>query len=245
LPSRSQLERADVTLIHDVLQPSVMCNYTAAVVAPVGERRAMWWILGALGRALGHDQMLGFDIDHATDDDVLAVVTSVARAPLSEVRAAAARGQPLITDSTAIGWVHERVLPDGPGRWDLAPADLVAQLSQLQPLADLVIIPQRQIRHQNTQLRQLGDRPDVVINPQDAAEAGVRDGDAVIVTSATGAVTGLARLTDDILPGVVSIPHGYADPCVNTLVSDTDVDPLTGMPRNSCTAVTLALAVGV
>ena len=61
-------------------------------------------------------------------------------------------------------------------------------------------------------------------------------------SSATGSVTGTAFVTDTIRAGAVSVPHGWADPCVNTLVSDRDVDPLTGMPRQSGTPVALARA---
>ena len=88
----------------------------------------------------------------------------------------------------------------------------------------------------------LGDRPYVQINPADAAAVHVADGDQVVVTSATGSVTGTAFVTDVIRAGAVSVPHGWADPCVNTLVSDRDVDPLTGMPRQSGTPVALARA---
>jgi hypothetical protein len=38
---------------------------------------------------------------------------------------------------------------------------------------------------------------------------------------------------------VVSITHGWADANVNRLISSRDLDPLTGMPRMSGTAVTI------
>ena len=40
-------------------------------------------------------------------------------------------------------------------------------------------------------------------------------------------------------PGAVSISHGWADTNVNRLISSDDLDPLTGMPRSSGTAVSL------
>ncbi|HEU0172131.1 MAG TPA: molybdopterin-dependent oxidoreductase, partial [Acidimicrobiales bacterium] len=54
LPTKDQLERADVTL-WDHLSPRVAAQHTPAVVDPVGDRRSTWWVLAELGRRLGHD----------------------------------------------------------------------------------------------------------------------------------------------------------------------------------------------
>ena len=48
-----------------------------------------------------------------------------------------------------------------------------------------------------------------------------------------------ARVTETMRPGVVSISHGWAEANVNLLISSRDLDPLTGMPRSSGTAVSL------
>ena len=239
-PCTGQLERADLTVIHDVLMPRVMCQYTPAVLAPVAERRPMWWAFAQLGRRIGVDVLPDLDLATASDDDVLDLALQGARLDLDDLRAPGEAGQPVETDRAVFGWVHERVLRGG--RWRLAPPELVRQLDEVRRPAPLVLIPQRQVRHQNTQHRRLGDRPYVQINPVDAAAVDVTDGEQVTVSSATGSVTGTAFVTDAIRAGAVSVPHGWADPCVNTLVSDRDVDPLTGMPRQSGTPVALARA---
>ncbi len=240
-PTASQLERADLTLIHDTLMPHVMCQYTPAVVERGGDRRPMWWAFGELGRRIGVDVLAGLDLDRASDDDVLALTLATARRGLDELRAAGEQGLPLVTDDFVFGWVHDRVLAGR--RWQLAPPDLVAQLSRLEPPPPLVLVPQRQMRHQNTQHRSLGDRPYVQLNPADASGAGVADGERVTVTSRDGVVTAFAFVTDAMRCGAVSIPHGWDAPNVNALVSDAEVDSLTGMPRMSGTPVTLTLPV--
>ena len=48
----------------------------------------------------------------------------------------------------------------------------------------------------------------VDINPQDAADRGIEDGDAVIVSSANGRMYSTARLSSDILAGVISCAQG-------------------------------------
>jgi anaerobic selenocysteine-containing dehydrogenase len=241
-PTSGQLERADLTLIHDTLMPKVMCQHTAAVVPRFGDRQPMWWAYAELGRRLGIDVLGGIDPATATDDDVLALTLAAARCDLDRLREAGRCGQPVVTDDIVFGWVHERVL--GERRWQLAPAPLVAQLASLAPPGSLVLVPQRQLRHQNTQHRALGDRPYVQLHPDDAAAARVENGTDVVVTSAAGRVTATASVTDAIVRGAISIPHGWDAPNVNDLTSDVDVDPLTGMPRLSGTTVTVQPASG-
>ncbi len=48
-----------------------------------------------------------------------------------------------------------------------------------------------------------------LINPQDAGSRDIRDGDLVRVGSRVGSVEIPAALTKDMMPGVISIPHGW------------------------------------
>ena len=134
------------------------------------------------------------------------------------------------------------------GRWRIAPEPLVAQLEQLAPPPPLlVLVPRRQLRHLNSQLRDptatagpRPDRPDVLVHPDDAP-AGLVDGAAVEVRSAHGAVVGTLRVDPDMGRGAISIPHGFSAPNVGDLTSSrAGVDPLTGMVLQSGMAVELA-----
>jgi len=93
-------------------------------------------------------------------------------------------------------------------------------------------------------LKRMRARPMARLNRSDAGRAGIRDGDDVIVSTSTGSIRIGARVGDDIMPGVVSIPHGWgrrfqepsadADPelgvNVNRLTDDSLREPLTGVP---------------
>ena len=46
------------------------------------------------------------------------------------------------------------------------------------------------------------------MNPADAAELGIAQGDTVLATSKTGKILRPASLTETIMPGVVALPHG-------------------------------------
>jgi anaerobic selenocysteine-containing dehydrogenase len=90
-----------------------------------------------------------------------------------------------------------------------------------------------------------GGRPrcTLLVNPADAARLGLADGGAARVRSRVGSVDVPVEITDAIMPGVVSIPHGWGhdlpdtqlqvaarQPGVNSnLLADEDaLDPLSG-----------------
>jgi formate dehydrogenase len=58
-------------------------------------------------------------------------------------------------------------------------------------------------------LHRSGKRNDVVINPKDAAELGITDGDAVRVFSAVGSIELAATVSDRPRRGVVIVDHGW------------------------------------
>jgi anaerobic selenocysteine-containing dehydrogenase len=84
--------------------------------------------------------------------------------------------------------------------------------------------------HDIARLRELEPEPALDINDSDAAALGIADGDTVSVESAEGSVTLKARPTPDILPGVLSLQHGWAEANVNLLTSYQPLDPISGYP---------------
>jgi anaerobic selenocysteine-containing dehydrogenase len=223
LPTKDQLERSDIT-IWDVLSSRVSGQHTPAVLAPVGERRSMWWFLAELGRRLG------YDVADPTqpDDAILASVVAGARCSFSEL---AQTGWVDVGHELPARWVERHI--ERMGGWRLAPRVLVEQLSALQAPAPLVLTPRRQMRRLNAQFDFLGDPADVLINPDDGVAAGIVDGCPVTVRSANGELTGVAKLDAAIRRGAVSVPHGHVEANVNALTNKDDIDLVTGMVRYS------------
>jgi anaerobic selenocysteine-containing dehydrogenase len=105
---------------------------------------------------------------------------------------------------------------------DCAPAELIADLEGRfaawlaeAPGEGLVLIGRRHVRNNNSWLansRRLAKGParcTLMIAPADAAARGIADGDLVAITSAAGRVEVAAEITDAMMPGVVSLPHGF------------------------------------
>ncbi|WP_249010288.1 molybdopterin-dependent oxidoreductase [Conexibacter sp. DBS9H8] len=144
------------------------------------------------------------------------------------------------------------------GRIELAPAPILADLPRLRarltgpapgPDGELLMIGRRDLRSNNSWMHNLDKLVDgplrcrLQIHPADAARAGIADGDPVTVRSRVGAITAPAQVTDAIMPGVLSLPHGWghgrddtrqrvanAHPGVNlnVLSDDLELEPLTG-----------------
>jgi len=74
--------------------------------------------------------------------------------------------------------------------------------------------------------------PFVEINKETAGRLGISDGEMVAIESPRGTIEMKAKVTDDIHPKVVSIPHGWAQANANLLTqSKPDVrDPISGYP---------------
>jgi anaerobic selenocysteine-containing dehydrogenase len=229
-----QLERPDIPS-SDLFGSSLSTRFTEAVVAPHPERPEMWRLFARLADRLGIEIL-----EEGDDVATLDTETLLARVrPLVDIEAIRAAGGVLVDAPAVHGWVYEH-MPWG--RFRLAPDQLVEQLAGFQPPPALQITPMRQHRRINGTVCRPGDEAEAVIHPTDAASAGIANGDRIEVTSDAGSIVVTAKVTDTVALGTVSIPHGWGDANVNTLVSATDLDPLTGMPVLSGTAVRLALA---
>ena len=225
-PSPAALERADV--VTPVHLSAVYAQYTPPVVPLRAQRRPMWWSLGKLAQRMGLPILPGgVDPDACTDEEAVGSIVAGTPVPWDEVRDA---GGP-VTLPYEERWVERTVLPDG--RWDLAPAPLVARLDHAlgRPAHDLVLANRREVHHTNSTMAWGLEPPYVHLSPADAEATGVGDGDTVEVISPHGTLTGVVRVDDALARGTVNVPHGFAAPNVGHLTAtDVDVDPLTGMP---------------
>lgn len=109
-------------------------------------------------------------------------------------------------------------------RVDLTPALVVADLERLRrslhdaPTPDpdeLLLIGRRHKQdcnswlHNTTRLTRGRARHHLMVHPEDLAARGLSDGDLLTVTSRVGSVEVECAATEDVMRGVVSLPHGY------------------------------------
>ena len=157
-----------------------------------------------------------------TDDRLLNITLAAARFRPSAVRAA--RHGLRTGDGRPGGeFLGKRVMTDD-GKVHLAPVDFVAHartldadFEQERATADrLRLITRRERRTHNSWTHNAealvgepGATNRVFVHPEDAARAGLTDGDRAVVRSATGKITLPVALDEDLMPGVISVPHGW------------------------------------
>lgn len=228
LPTTGQLERADLVI-------ETQAAYAPAVVAPVAERRPMWWILAALGRRLGVD-VLGGGLDPATTTDEMLVrrTAASARGGADALLAAGSRG---IDPPRVYGWVRRRALPDG--RFRLLPPAFLdrlrARLAAPREAARFTLVSARQLTRTNStpymDPTRSPDAPRLRLHPEDAAACALAAGRRVEVKSADGALEARVELDPSLAPGVVALAPGWLDTNAGRLTSShRRIDPLTGQP---------------
>jgi anaerobic selenocysteine-containing dehydrogenase len=150
--------------------------------------------------------------------------------------------------------LHE-ALKTPSGEVELAPDPLVADVDRLHAFMEdaaadaMLLIGRRDLRSNNSWMHNLPKlvsgplRCTAHVHPDDAARLGLVDGEPVRVTSRVGTIEVPAEITDDVMPGVVSIPHGWGHDAEgvelavarehagvnsNVLTDEDQLDPLSG-----------------
>jgi anaerobic selenocysteine-containing dehydrogenase len=83
------------------------------------------------------------------------------------------------------------------------------------PAESLRLIGRRHLRsnnswlHNSKRLLKGPERCTLMIHPEDAAARDIEDGQSVTIKSRVGQVTAPAEITDSVMPGTVSLPHGW------------------------------------
>jgi anaerobic selenocysteine-containing dehydrogenase len=112
------------------------------------------------------------------------------------------------------------VLRTASGKIELCPPALVADLDRLaealgRDRESMVLIGRRDLRSNNSWMHNLPhlvrgkDRCTMQVNPADAERLGLSETGVAAVSSRTGSVVVPVEVTDTIMEGVVSIPHGW------------------------------------
>jgi anaerobic selenocysteine-containing dehydrogenase len=132
--------------------------------------------------------------------------------------------------------LYERV-QTADGKIQCAPPQLLADVERFQSEqreTAFALIGRRHLRsnnswmHNSHRLTKGPRRDQLLMHPDDLASLGLVDGQPVQVTSAAGSVRIPVLATDSVMPGVVSLPHGYGASSYNDLADDRAVDAVSG-----------------
>jgi anaerobic selenocysteine-containing dehydrogenase len=222
-----------------------------------------WEILRALAQAIS-----GKPVQEPTPREALdaQLRTGPYKVSLAEVEAAPSG---LDFGPPKAGILPERLRSDDQTVTCAVPSFLEAlaavELPQAPPQeGKLTLIGRRHVRTNNSwlgnshRLTKGPERVTLMIHPGDAAALDIEDGALATVRSVSGAVTLRAEVTDDMMPGTVSIPHGWghdlpgvamqvarahAGVSANALTESDALDPLSGNAALSGVQVEIAPAL--
>ena len=146
------------------------------------------------------------------------------------------------------------VLRTPSGKIELAPPEITADVPRLRsrlsrPEGELTLVGRRDLRSNNSWMHNIETlvrgkpRCTLWVHPDDAARLGLADGGAARVRSRAGRLEVPVEVTDAIMPGVVSVPHGWGHDAPgmalrvasahagvnsNLLADELAMDPLSG-----------------
>jgi anaerobic selenocysteine-containing dehydrogenase len=238
LPSVSPLERSDIDVVMPAVAVRNHIRYNRAALNKPDDGREDWQILNGLTQRLGNGLLsrptataakLGARLaspERVIDTGLALGPYGLRRGPF---RALSVRKLKRAEHGIDLGPLEPR-LPGAlqtPGRrLRLAPPLLLEEGKRLDELAaegeaslsdgyDLVLIGRRQLRsnnswmHNSQRLMKGPDRCTAILHPQDAGTRGLADGERVRVISRVGAIELPLQISEEIRPGVISIPHGF------------------------------------
>ncbi len=273
LPCTTFFERADLPLFHQNLMQEPYVQWTEAVIPPQGEAKPEWEVFTLLSEAMGLPlldsrvftwlrraaRLVGADLPPTLVADAMLRLGPLGdrylpwRAGLSLAKL---RQQPhgIVLGPIRTGILEEKLrMPDR--KVHLRNAELDGELARLRatPAADdpaypFRLIGRRDPRSNNSWLHNVPGLMDdrchrLRVHPDDAARLGVSDGETVTLRSRAGAIEVAVRLSDEVMPGVVSLPHGWGHRApgnrrvaartpgadYNALIDPRAIEPLAGM----------------
>ncbi|WP_121258906.1 molybdopterin-dependent oxidoreductase [Nocardioides ferulae] len=228
LPTTTALERDQFDLVLPAFAVHNTARFSPPVIEPHPDARHDWQVFAELARRL--QPLLDDPVPDARWAALETQLSASPREALALLLDAGGSGVtlPQLLDQPSgidLGPLRPDQLPDRlrtPGhRVDAAPGlvlddlDRMLATSAAPPPGQLLLIGRRHQRDNNSWMhnypRLVRGRPRhrLLMHPDDLAERGLVDGTAVDVASAVGTVTVEVEASDDMMPGVVCLPHGY------------------------------------
>jgi formate dehydrogenase len=225
LPTTTLYERDDVPLAFLGFFSQPFIQTTERVIEPRGQSREEWEIIDDLSRRIG---VAPYSIPalralakvgiRPTPQRLVDLLLRPARLSLAKLRK-----HPhglVLGEEIETGVLRRKVRHKG-SRVRLAPPEIVDEMTRVEsadgddPAFPLRLIGLRELRSHNSWMHNApllmrGGRTHALrVHPDDAVACGLEDGGEACVESKSGAVTVPVKVTDEMTPGTVALPHGW------------------------------------
>lgn len=245
LPACSFLEKAGVGYVYGVTNCIPYAMVRKQVIKPIGESWPDWKIWTELGKRMGYDEFFPWKTEEEVIDFFLAP-SGLNRKQLTEehpegtyyAQKKYVQGR-YNTPSRKIELYSETLLENGydpiphhvePSKSPLSTPELFEKYPVILTTGSRVPeFTHTQLRVKGVQsLKKSAPEPLAEIHPDTAEKYGLSDGDMMTVETVKGKITIKVQTTKDLMPGILSVPHGWEIANANELTELEPRDPVTG-----------------
>jgi len=226
LPVAGAFERPDINITGLGLQYRPSIQYSEAVVEPGFERKPEWWIFSKIAQAMGFKSM--FDEDDGQkaldpEQELWARTDAMLRSRDLSMDALREQGT-LVLDPTPPEDTYDHVQTED-GLIDCFPEAFASSLDRMEkiftelnqePGDQLKLITKRDVHmmnswYANVEKMKRKERANnyLFMHPEDGARRQLKEGQQVRLKSKDGEVEIELKLSDDLMPGVVAVTHGW------------------------------------
>jgi len=240
------MEKDAVSYVYGVVHGEPFASYHHKVIEPVGESKPDWWIWTQLARRLGFGELFPWNSDEEVMDELLkpsGIGDQLKENPMGmyfdKQDYYAYENKKINTPSGKIE-IYSKTLEEAgydPLPKYMEPAQSPISTPELAREFPLIMISgarrqaftHTQMRHV-PQLRSLEPEPFAEMHPATCKKYGVSDGARIRLSTKNGRITMRVKEEPRLMPGVVSVPHGWPEANVNLLTDMDTRDPITGYP---------------
>jgi len=244
LPVCSSVETLSLAYNYGLTMGIPFAMLSRKLIEPIGETRPDWWIYSELGRKMGYQELFPWK----SDEEVVRHMLGPSGMTLEQLqehpeglmfgRRSYMMGQKIKTPSGKIE-IYSKTLADSghdPIPVHREPTQSPVSAPDLTREYPLILVTGSRIPEYThwqmksiPQLRSLAPHPLAWVHPGTARDAGIVDGDNIWVESRRGRAKVKAALTEDMMPGVLTLTHGWLEEANSNTLTELDAkDPISG-----------------
>jgi len=215
------------------------------LIEPIGESKPDWWIYSQLGRKMGYWEYFPWESDEEVVEHMLGPSGMTMKQLLVDHPEGIMFGsrsyempQKIRTPSRKIEIYSQSLAEFGydPIPAHKEPTQSPVRAPELAKEFPFILVTGARIPEYThwqmksiLSLRSMAPNPVAWVHPSTAREAGITDGEDIVVETRRGKIMVKASVTEDMMPGVVTLTHGWEEEANANILTELDAkDPVTG-----------------
>jgi predicted molibdopterin-dependent oxidoreductase YjgC len=210
-------------------------------IEPIGNSKPNWWIVSQIARRIGAE---GFDFEHPSQimEEIASLTPSYGGISYERLDNGGLQWPCSTLEHPRTPILHTKAFTRGKGRF--IPLEYKPPMELPDEEYSLILTTERSLYHFHTGtmsrkikgLNAVKGEELMEINPANASELGIADGEVVKVISRRGEIAVKAKISDASPPGAVCLDFHFAESPANVLTNPA-IDPVSKIPELEVCAV--------